>query len=98
MRAVVYSLFVLGLLWDSVRAENTIGGLKVAAAAWAGELPCRKWDCECTFKRQRSCCCANQELQEAEDQIFVRMMDLSLRVSQLGDSVLEVIGTLEHDQ
>lgn len=64
--------------------------------AWEGELLCRKWDCECAFKRQRGCCCANSELQETEDQIFVRMMDLSMRISQLGDGILEVIGTLEH--
>ncbi|XP_071361399.1 cerebellin-1-like [Trachinotus anak] len=92
MRAVVCTLFVLGLLWDSVRAESTISSLRAAAVAWEGELPCRQWDCECAFKRQRGCCCANHELQEAEDQIFARMMDLSTRMSQLGDGVLEVIG------
>ncbi|XP_040891209.1 cerebellin-1-like [Toxotes jaculatrix] len=92
MRAIVCTLFVLGLLWDSVRAENTISSLRAAAEAWEGELPCGKWDCECAFKRQRGCCCANPELQEAEDQIFVRIMDLSMRMSQLGESILEVIG------
>lgn len=64
--------------------------------AWEGELPCTKWDCECAFKRQRGCCCASPDLQEIEDQIFLRVMDLSVSVSQLGDSILEVIGTLEH--
>ncbi|XP_040002939.1 complement C1q-like protein 2 [Xiphias gladius] len=92
MRAIACTLFVLGLLWDSMRAENTISSLRAAAVAWEGELLCRKWDCECAFKRQRGCCCANSELQETEDQIFVRMMDLSMRISQLGDGILEVIG------
>ncbi|XP_018520441.1 cerebellin-1-like [Lates calcarifer] len=95
MRATVCSLFVLGLLWDSVRAQDTISSLRAAAVAWEGELPCEKWDCECAFKHQRGCCCANSELQEAEDQIFVRMMDISMRMSQLGESVLEVIGGLQ---
>lgn len=62
--------------------------------AWQGELPCRKWDCECAFK-QRGCCCATSELQEAEDQLFVRVMDMSTRLSQLSDSIREVVGTLE---
>lgn len=65
------------------------------AVAWEGELPCRKWDCECAFKRQRGCCCAASELQEVEDQIFTRMMGLLTRMSQLGEGILEVIGTLE---
>lgn len=65
------------------------------AVAWEGELPCRKWDCECAFKRQRGCCCAASELHEVEDQIFTRMMGLLTRMSQLGEGILEVIGTLE---
>ncbi|XP_037619978.1 complement C1q-like protein 4 [Sebastes umbrosus] len=92
MRAIACTLFVLGLLWDSVRAEDTISSLRVAAAAWEGELTCGGWDCECTFKRQRGCCCATLELQKVEDQIYTRVMDLSTRISQLGDSLLEVIG------
>lgn len=64
--------------------------------AWKGELPCRKWDCECAFKRQRGCCCAANELQEVEDQIFMRIMDLLAGMSQLGEDVLEIIGILEH--
>lgn len=69
-----------------------------AVVAWQGELPCTKYDCECAFTRQRGCCCAAHELQEEEDQIFIRMMDLSNRVSQLGDSILELIGTLDTDR
>uniref|UniRef100_A0A8C4HCK0 C1q domain-containing protein n=1 Tax=Dicentrarchus labrax TaxID=13489 RepID=A0A8C4HCK0_DICLA len=91
MRVTTCSLFILGLLWDSVRAENTLSSLR-ATAAWEGELPCRKWDCECAFKRQRGCCCAAPELQEVEDQIFVRVMNLLTDMSQLDDSILEVIG------
>uniref|UniRef100_A0A3P8S0A8 Cerebellin 18 n=1 Tax=Amphiprion percula TaxID=161767 RepID=A0A3P8S0A8_AMPPE len=60
--------------------------------AWEGELPCRKWDCECAFSRLRSCCCGAMELFEVEDEIFMRMMDLSKRLFQLGESILEVIG------
>lgn len=59
-------------------------------------MPCTKWDCECAFKRQRGCCCAFHELQEAEDQMFMRMIDLSKRTWQLGDRILEVLGTVEH--
>ncbi|XP_044202978.1 cerebellin-1-like [Thunnus albacares] len=89
------TLFVLGLLWDSMRAQNTISSLRAAAVAWEGELPCTKWDCECAFKRQRGCCCASSELQEIEDQMFLRVMDLSKSMSQLGDSILEVIGGIK---
>ncbi|KAM7419012.1 hypothetical protein PAMA_016229 [Pampus argenteus] len=92
MRALLCTLLVLGLLWDSVRAQNTISSLRAAAVALEGELPCTKWDCECVFKRQRGCCCASHELQVIEDQIFLRVMDLSTGVSQLGKSILEVIG------
>ncbi|XP_070782200.1 cerebellin 18 [Enoplosus armatus] len=92
MRLIACTLFVLGLLWDNVRAENSIRSLRVAAVAWEGDLPCRKWDCECAFKHQRGCCCATTELQEVEDQIFMRMMDLSTSMSLLGDSILEEIG------
>ncbi|XP_041790022.1 cerebellin 18 [Chelmon rostratus] len=92
MRVVACTLFALVLLWDSVRAENTISSLRAAAVAWKGELPCTNWDCECAFKRQRGCCCAAGELREVEDQVFARVMDLLTSMSQLGDSILEVIG------
>ncbi|XP_028283283.1 cerebellin-3-like [Parambassis ranga] len=92
MRAVACTLFVLGLLWDGVRAEISISSLRAAAVEWKGTLQCQKWDCECAFTRQRSCCCAAPELKEMEDQIFVKMMDLSNSMSQLRDGLLEVIG------
>ncbi|KAG7486574.1 complement C1q 4 [Solea senegalensis] len=96
MRAIVCTLFLSGLLCDScLRAENTLSSLKAAAVAWPGELPCRKWDCECAFKRQRGCCCANNQLQEVENKIFTRIMDLSEKISQLADNVLEVIGDVK---
>ncbi|XP_072240057.1 cerebellin 18 [Leuresthes tenuis] len=85
------TLFVLGFLWG-VRAKTAISTLQAAAVAWEGELPCRKWDCECAFKHQRGCCCGAPELQEVEDQISVRMIDLWNSMSQLDDSILEVIG------
>lgn len=65
------------------------------AVAWEGELPCGQWNCVCAFQRHRGCCCAATELQEVEDQIFTRMMDLLARMSQLGASIVEVIGTHE---
>ncbi|XP_042340444.1 complement C1q-like protein 2 [Plectropomus leopardus] len=65
-----------------------------SAEAWEGELPCGKWDCECAVKHLRGCCCAARELQEVEDQIFVRVMDLLTRVSQLGHSLIDVIGRM----
>ncbi|XP_074539436.1 cerebellin-1-like [Halichoeres trimaculatus] len=92
MRAAACTLFTLSLVWVCVGADNTISSLRMEAVSWEGELPCRKWDCECTFKVHRGCCCAATELQEVEDQIFHRVMDLSKRVFQLGDSILEVIG------
>ncbi|CAJ1052712.1 complement C1q-like protein 4 [Xyrichtys novacula] len=91
MRAVACVLFILSLVWDSVRADNSISSLKMAAASWEGELPCKEWNCECAFK-QRGCCCAATDLQEVEDQIFHKVMDLSRRVFQLGDTILEVLG------
>ncbi|XP_070684551.1 complement C1q-like protein 4 [Pempheris klunzingeri] len=92
MRAITCTLFIFALLGDCVRAEVTISDLRKEAVAWQEELPCRKWDCECAFKHQLGCCCAATELQDVEDQIFVRLMDLSTSMSQLGDSILEVIG------
>ncbi|XP_075320398.1 cerebellin 18 [Odontesthes bonariensis] len=91
MRALACTLLVLGFLWD-VRAKTAISTLRAAAVVWEGELPCRRWDCECAFKHQPGCCCGAPELQEVEDQIFVRMLDLWNSMSQLGDSILEVIG------
>uniref|UniRef100_UPI0037E9A3D9 cerebellin 18 n=1 Tax=Semicossyphus pulcher TaxID=241346 RepID=UPI0037E9A3D9 len=92
MRATSCTLFILSLLWDSVGADNTLSSLQMAAVSWEGELPCRKWDCECTFKHGRGCCCAATELQEVEDQLFYRVMDLSRGIFQLGDAILGDIG------
>lgn len=63
--------------------------------AWEGELLCRKWDCECAFKRQRGCCCGAPELRVLEDQILNRMMGLWTELSRLSEGVLEAIGTLK---
>ncbi|XP_008315709.1 cerebellin 18 isoform X2 [Cynoglossus semilaevis] len=94
MRNTRHTLFVIGLLWSSVRAEITISSLKAAAVAWEGEVTCHKWDCECAF-RQLGCCCASKDLQEADDQISSRLMSLSSRLSNLADNVLEDIGGLQ---
>uniref|UniRef100_UPI003AB01DCD complement C1q-like protein 4 n=1 Tax=Centroberyx gerrardi TaxID=166262 RepID=UPI003AB01DCD len=61
---------------------------------WEGELPCKKWNCECAFRRQRSCCCASHRLYELEDQTFTRMTGLWQSLSQLGDNFQESIGGL----
>lgn len=76
------------------RSNTLFSFASTFVVAWEGELPCRKWDCECAFKRQRGCCCAAPEIQEVEDQIFKRVMDLSKEVSQLSESILEVIGKI----
>nr|XP_046235023.1 cerebellin-1-like [Scatophagus argus] len=94
MRAIAFTLLILGLLRNNVRAGTSISSLRMAAVQFERELTCRKWDCECAFKHQRGCCCAAPELQEMEDQIFARMMDLLTNMSQLGDGILEVIGGL----
>uniref|UniRef100_A0A672ISX5 Complement C1q-like protein 2 n=2 Tax=Salarias fasciatus TaxID=181472 RepID=A0A672ISX5_SALFA len=92
MRAFACAFFVLGLLRHSAKADSTINSLREAAVRWDGELPCTNWDCECAFKHQRGCCCGAPDLVAVEDQIFIRMMDLSKRLTQLGDSALRVTG------
>ncbi|XP_068178458.1 cerebellin-1-like [Antennarius striatus] len=89
------TVFVLGLLWDSMRAENIISSLRVAAEAWEGELPCGKWDCECAFKKKRGCCCATTELQKAEDEIFTRLTGLLTNLNELSDGILEALGGIK---
>lgn len=73
----------------------THSSFRYIAVAWEGELPCRKWDCECAFKRQRGCCCGAPELRVLEDQILSRMMGLWTELSRLSEGVLEVIGTFK---
>lgn len=85
-------IIYISLQWIDRQMTDFILCCSSCAVAREGELSCRKWDCECAFKKQRGCCCGATELQEAEDQIFVRMMDLWTSMSQLGDHVLEVIG------
>lgn len=76
----------------SVLNRRTHSSFRYIAVAWEEELPCRKWDCECAFKRQRGCCCGAPELRVVEDQILNRMTGLWTEVSRLSDGVLEVIG------
>lgn len=79
----------------SVLNRRTHSSFRYIAVAWEGELPCRKWDCECAFKRQRGCCCGAPDLRLVEDQILNRMMGLWTELSRLSEGVLKVIGTLK---
>ncbi|XP_053710882.1 complement C1q-like protein 4 [Synchiropus splendidus] len=64
----------------------------VFAALWRGEFPCANWDCKCAFSRARGCCCGIQELRELEDETLLRVVELSRSLSQLGDSMLKLMG------
>ncbi|CAN9510131.1 unnamed protein product [Ophioblennius macclurei] len=94
MRAIACILCALGLLRHGANADTTISSLQEAAVKWKGELPCTNWNCDCAFK-QRGCCCAAPDLVAVEDQVFMRMMDLSKRLTQLGSSALQVTGEMK---
>uniref|UniRef100_A0A3P8UBK1 Cerebellin 18 n=1 Tax=Amphiprion percula TaxID=161767 RepID=A0A3P8UBK1_AMPPE len=55
---------------------------------WKGPLTCNKWDCNCTFTQQRGCCCAANELYGLEDETFMRMKHLWLRITALNSRVM----------
>uniref|UniRef100_A0A673CGN7 Cerebellin 18 n=1 Tax=Sphaeramia orbicularis TaxID=375764 RepID=A0A673CGN7_9TELE len=65
----------------------------ISAEVFKGVLPCGKWDCECAFRHQKGCCCAGLDLHELEVKMFRKMMTLVSTVSQLGDSIYDVIGS-----
>ncbi|XP_077426204.1 cerebellin-2-like [Vanacampus margaritifer] len=73
----------MSILWDSSRAQNSISILKKAAEALEDELTCAEWDCECAFTRQRGCCCASLDLRELEDDVLLRVVNLSATMSQI---------------
>lgn len=50
-----------------------------------GPLTCDNWDCECTFNRQRGCCCGANDMYQLEEKTFTRMTHLWHGVSELGD-------------
>ncbi|XP_062275616.1 cerebellin 18 [Scomber scombrus] len=87
---VVPILFLLGALSHSGHVEaqsSTNEMLKQAALRWKGPLTCDKWDCNCSFTRQRGCCCAAQEMYQAEEDTFVRMTYLWHDISTLNDNI-----------
>ncbi|XP_075998477.1 cerebellin 18 [Genypterus blacodes] len=65
-------------LFVSVEAmiSSSIQILKEAALQWKGPMVCDGWDCDCTFNRQRSCCCAANDMFDLEQKTFEKMVDL----------------------
>uniref|UniRef100_A0A3Q4BTX9 C1q domain-containing protein n=1 Tax=Mola mola TaxID=94237 RepID=A0A3Q4BTX9_MOLML len=59
---------------------------------WTGRepLPCGKWDCNCTFNRQRGCCCAASDMYQIEEVTFSRIKRLWHDVSTLSSRVQEL--------
>uniref|UniRef100_A0A3Q3BIM6 Cerebellin 18 n=1 Tax=Kryptolebias marmoratus TaxID=37003 RepID=A0A3Q3BIM6_KRYMA len=47
--------------------------LCLVAVMWQGALTCDKWDCNCTFSRVRSCCCAADDMYQLEEESFLRI-------------------------
>ncbi|XP_047450397.1 cerebellin 18 [Mugil cephalus] len=84
-------LFLLGSLFLCGRVEaqssSTADMLKQAALQWKGPLTCDKWDCNCTFTRQRGCCCAANEMHQVEEEAFVRVMHLWHNIMSLNQRV-----------
>ncbi|KAI3354551.1 hypothetical protein L3Q82_019061 [Scortum barcoo] len=87
--AVVQALFLLGSLFlcGCVEAQSTAEILKEAALKWQGPVTCDKWDCNCTFKRQRGCCCAADEMYQMEEDTFMRIKYLWHHISTLNSRV-----------
>ncbi|XP_044057284.1 cerebellin 18 [Siniperca chuatsi] len=83
-------LFLLGSLFlcGHVEAQSTATEiLKQAALQWRGPLTCDKWDCNCTFYRQRSCCCAANDMYQIEEDTFVRIKTLWHGISTLNSRI-----------
>ncbi|XP_061576215.1 cerebellin 18 [Cololabis saira] len=82
-------------LCSRVEAQTaSIEALKQAALKWEGPLTCKKWDCDCTFNRQRGCCCGANEMYRIEEETFRRLgllwhqiMTLNHRVQALTDDL-----------
>ncbi|XP_069003379.1 cerebellin 18 [Embiotoca jacksoni] len=84
------SLFLCGGV-EAQTETQTIGEmLKQAALQWKGPVTCDKWDCNCTFKRQRGCCCATNEMHEMEEDTFIKVKYLWHEISRLNDRVKAV--------
>lgn len=62
-----------------------------------GPVTCDTWDCNCTFNRQRGCCCAANDMYQIEEDAFMRMTYLWHDISILGSRVQELAGKQVHD-
>ncbi|XP_074497445.1 cerebellin 18 [Sebastes fasciatus] len=86
-------LFLLGSLFLCGHGDThstNIEVLKMAALKWEGPLECTKWDCNCTFYRQRGCCCAANEMFDLEEQTFTRISELWMNIAKLKYRVHEL--------
>lgn len=59
---------------------------------WTEPLTCDKWDCNCTFNRQRGCCCAAGDMHQLEEETYTRMKSLWHDISALKSQVMEHSG------
>lgn len=62
------------------------------SVSYPGTLSCTKWDCNCTFTRQRGCCCAANDMYSLEDETFMRMKNIWHRIAEVGEKVEEYAG------
>uniref|UniRef100_A0A9J8D2S4 Cerebellin 18 n=1 Tax=Cyprinus carpio carpio TaxID=630221 RepID=A0A9J8D2S4_CYPCA len=86
------SLCILMVLSLCSRAEATTAFdlLRETAVSYTGSLPCGGWDCECAFRRQKSCCCVAQPLFDLEEATFMRMVGLWEGLSHLNSQIEEL--------
>ncbi|XP_010743544.3 cerebellin 18 [Larimichthys crocea] len=85
-------LFLLGSLFlcrpvEASSQSGTIQKLKDAALS-AGSLSC-KWDCNCTYNRQRSCCCAADDMYKLEETTFLKLVNVWGQIKELNADVEE---------
>ncbi|XP_042270902.1 cerebellin 18 [Thunnus albacares] len=91
-------LFLLGVLCRCGHVEaqsSTTEMLKQAALQLKETLTCDKWDCNCTFNRQRGCCCAAPEMYQIEEDTFIRMTYLWNDISTLNDKVQALTASMK---
>ncbi|KAG7223076.1 hypothetical protein INR49_015835 [Caranx melampygus] len=95
---VLPALFLLGLLFlcGHVEAQSsTTEMLKQAALQWEGPLTCDTWDCDCTFNRQRGCCCGANDLFQIEEDTFKRIANLWHNISTLNEKVYDLTASVK---
>lgn len=85
-------LFLLGALSLSglVQAQTSLQALKDVALGLGDKLTCTSWDCNCTFRKDRGCCCGANEMFANEDAMFERMKHLYEGISVLEKQVQEL--------